>query len=335
MQSDMNVLFASFFDTQDAFKNAFEKFAKPTFSKQAGRKVTVTFDPWVICSNNGPSGLSLRAADGTEFKLAPESRIAINKDTYTLGEFIDYYGFEEGVRQWNSSDSLDHVAKPTFETRNDAAMTSFGHASVASDVVQTSHVLYSVAPLSNLEYVKAPPFPTEQHAARLQECIHKGRHSDYFNKWMTPADLDSTTMCFSVDDQTVYSFHQKLQTLNIPISNEITSDTKHLSRKKQVYRLWKQLEHMCEIGGLCVSYSTGLSAASSYLQFSCRCCNASLHIATPYLLSGGVSDPKLVEAIDRHFGNFLYGPESKRPLCMCTAEMAFPGSKQHSEPRIG
>ena len=84
---------------------------------------------------------------------------------------------------------------------------------------------------------------------------------------------------------------------------------------------------MCSSGGLVIGMSNGLNKATSFLLLGCPECNAALHIATPKLTAGGQTDANLVDTIDRHFGNFLYGEQNKRSLTMCTAERAWPNSK--------
>ena len=111
-----------------------------------------------------------------------------------------------------------------------------------------------------------------------------------------------------------------------PIANESTPETRNLKAKSQQYRLEVKFKDMCRRGPLLVGSSKGFNKASSFLFLGCACCNASLHLALPYLIKESTIPADRIQAIDRHLCNFLYGAET-RPLIMCTAERAQPGCK--------
>ena len=340
-----------------------ELFGKPTFrpNDTSGTAIEVTFEhPWVIRQEG--ARVILRAADGTEFKLGKgsdpkkeakwlplvDSALAPSSVTWSRQDH-ESEGPQRKQRRWpgcakstsapmSVEGSAAEHALATFSTRNDAARTSFGSylepgssSGLATQGAVTGSCLdepYSVAALSKLRCLEAPPPPTQDHEDRLWQCIQSGRHSKAFNKWMTPADRSSYTVCGSCNDDELWNFHQKLQALNCPIGDEATAATSRLPKRKQVFRFEEKCKDICRTGGLLIGHSTGFSKASSFLHFGCDCCNAPLHISTPHLSSGGQLDPDLVGAIDRHLRNFLYERELEPPsLCMCTAERACPGAK--------
>ena len=216
----------------------------------------------------------------------------------------------------------------TFMNRNDATLTSFESylEPGSSQPMSTHEHVYSVDALGKKRCLEAPPPPTQTHKRNLRRCIQSGRHFEWFNKWMTPADKSSYTFCCSSDDEQLWRFLSKLMSLNCPIGNEPTAATAGRPLQQHVYRLVAKLTDMCSTGGLLVGSSIGFTKASSFLHIGCACCNASVHFATPYLYRDGEVPPQHVDTINRHLTYFFYGEEPSS-LNMCTAERANPGVK--------
>ena len=168
----------------------------------------------------------------------------------------------------------------TYTDRNDATLATFGSCGkAAANIGSSTDNDYDVSVYVDLPSLVPPPAPTEEHTSRLQTCINQRRHSGAFNKWMTPADRSSYSYVDSrnMDHPDVWTFQQRLQSLNCPIGNEPTSDTKHKPLKAQSYRFEKKVKDMCSSGGLFVGMSVGFNKANSFLHLGCSECNASVH----------------------------------------------------------
>jgi hypothetical protein len=179
--------------------------------------------------------------------------------------------------------------------------------------------------------------PSEAHASHLADCVARGRHSILFNQWANTEDLDFPRVS-NTDEDLFYSWMGKLATMNAPIANVITLETRHLPKKKQDYALTKRLDELLQTGAILVASSQGLSSESSFISNVCPQCHAKLHFNLPYFGVGGNYDPAVAAAVSRHMVHFFWTsmdgavsdgvyPGVKGSMPQCTAEQCMKGSK--------
>ena len=154
-------------------------------------------------------------------------------------------------------------------------------------------------------------------------CVGARRHTPAFNSWLTSANLASFPRALNLEEESpLMQLHAKLCTLDIPIANTVTPQTRNLNPRRQKWLLIERFREILGTGGLYVSSSRGFNKESAYMVIGC----ASLHILCPYL-TPDITPPR-VDAIQRHLSNFLpMDPEARSSLAVCTAERSCPGAK--------
>ena len=157
-------------------------------------------------------------------------------------------------------------------------------------------------------------------------CDQEKRHTHSFNWWMAQSQLDSYLLATNLEgDSPLVTLHSKLSSLDIPLANTATPETRSRRLKEQEWLLMQRFREILSTGGLYVGFSKGFSSQSSFIAIGCSQCHALLHIACPYLRQ---PSPVQTATIQRHLANFLLSdPAQRNTLSACTAEKACPGIK--------
>ena len=234
---------------------------------------------------------------------------------------------------------LRAIAEVPFESRNDPAKAVFRTRSEGPRGRQSRSAAEShdesvpagmqascIDLLMHMDRLVLSPAPSPRHERRLAWCEANNRHTRICNWWMAESQLQTYLLATDLTDGSpLMSFATKLGSLDIPLANAVTPETRNCARKKQEWVLMRRFAEILPTGGLYVGSNKGFNHGSSFIALGCAHCHACVHMALPYL---GSPPPKKTEAIQRHLANFLMrDPAHRNPLVACSAERAYPGVK--------
>ena len=308
-------------------------------------KIEVSLPPRSIAHT--ASGVTLELPDGSLPSLGsssePSSRLIWESRTPNAPH-PTFRWVRQPVHVGESLSSLDAIMGATFGDRvpsealllapfafrNDPSLsflTPFSHqplrAPIEVEDEDSRWLKYHITTLSNQATLHAGPPPTAAHAERLQICLQLGRHTPFFDKWMTPSDLDSYICITDADADALWDFNTAMCQLDVPTFNETICNTRHRPWRQLEYTFTHTIRNILRSGGLMIGRSIGFRTTSAFTHSGCACCNAALHIGL-YVQRGLL--PEHTGATERHFRQLL-GLPYPGPLVMCTAERAYPGIK--------